>query len=80
MNRNYNKEVKVGTMSGYMDFSGLNRDQILQFKQQCLVDLMDERENRRPSYGEFADVDEIVSDEMATKQYAGMVFSPEDFF
>lgn len=63
-----------------MDFSGLNRDWILQFKQQCLVNLLEERENCCPSYGELADADEIVSDEMAAKQYAGTVSSPEDFF
>ena len=80
MNGNHNKEVKANTIRGYMDFSDLSRDQIFQLKQQCLMDLLEEKENRCPSYGELADADEIVSDEIVATQYAGTVFSPEDFF
>ena len=80
MNGNHNKTITGNIMIGYMDFSDLNHDQIFQLKQQCLMDLLEERENRCPSYGELADADEIVSDEMIAAQYAGTVFSPEDFF
>lgn len=80
MNQNYNKTITGNIKSGYMDFSEISHSQILQLKQQCLIDLLEERENRSPSYGELADADEIVSDEMITAQYAGTVFSPEDFF
>lgn len=80
MNGNHNKTITGNITSGYMDFSEISRSQILQLKQQCLMELLEERENRCPSYGELADADEIVSDEMVAAQYAGTVFSPEDFF
>ena len=56
----------------------LNRDQLTSVKQSMLCERMDAN-GETPSYGELADVDEIISDEEVFREYAGTEFSEDDF-
>lgn len=56
----------------------LNRDQLVELKQHYLTEQMDAR-GESPSWGELADADEIISDEEIYDEYAGTIFSPDDF-
>ena len=59
-----------------MKFDELSREQLIELKQSMLDEVLD----GRVSWGDLADADEIVSDEMARKEYGGVEFSPDDFF
>lgn len=56
----------------------LNRDQLEELKQHILCERYDER-GETPSWGELADVDDIISDEEVYEEYGGTYFSPDDF-
>ena len=57
----------------------LNRDQLTEVKQRMLMEQYDLR-GETPSYGELADVDDLISDEEVYAEYAGTEFVPDDFF
>lgn len=54
----------------------LNRDQLAELKQRYYIDHVDEN----PSYGELADIDNLVSDDEVYNEYDHVDFVPEDFF
>lgn len=58
-----------------MDVTELDREQLQQLK----VAIYAERNGGSISYGEIASIDELVTDSEATEQFAGYVFSPDDF-
>lgn len=62
-----------------MRFSDLTKDQRTEAKQRLLCERLEKSENRTPSYGELAGVDEAVSDKEAEEAYAGTEFTPDDF-
>lgn len=62
-----------------MRFGDLTKDQRTEVKQRLLCERLEKDENRTPSYGELADVDEAVSDKEAEEAYAGTEFVPDDF-
>lgn len=57
----------------------LNKDQMEELKQSYLCDLLYQKENRTPSYGELAAAGELVSNETVFSVYSGVVFSNDDF-
>ena len=63
-----------------MRFCDLTKDQRTEVKQRLLCERLEKNENRTPSYGELADVNEAVSDKEAEEAYAGTEFVvPDDF-
>lgn len=62
-----------------MSFDDLTGEQRIEAKQRLLCERLEKSENRTPSYGELADVDEAISDKEAEEAYAGTEFSPDDF-
>ena len=58
----------------------LYREQMTVLKGSYLDQHLIETEGRSASYGELADADEIVPDEVIHEAYAGTYFSPDDFF
>lgn len=63
-----------------MTIYDLNREQIIQVKQDYLTEHLYETEGRTPSYGELAIVNEIVPDWIVFEAYACYDFSEDDFF
>ncbi len=61
-----------------MTFDELSEEQRLELKQALLTERLDER-GESPSYGELADVDEIISDQDLRERYEDIDFSPDDF-
>lgn len=62
-----------------MNVHELTRDQITELKQKMLTDRMAEHDEE-PSYGELADVDEVISDEEVFSEFEGTEFTNDDFF
>ena len=62
-----------------MRFSDLTKDQRTEAKQRLLCERLEESENRTPSCGELAGVDDAISDEEADEAYAGTEFTSDDF-
>ena len=62
-----------------MTVQELNRDQLIQLKQEMLMERMD-AEGDYPSWGELADADSLVSDEDVQSQFAGTIFTTADFW
>ena len=58
----------------------LTRDQLAELKQSYLCEQLEQNENRCPSYGELADVDKDIPDEVIFVAYAGFRFCMDDFF
>lgn len=58
-----------------MTVKELNRDQMIQLKQDYLCETRGD-----VSYGELADADEIVSDEQMFDYYGGIDFVEDDFW
>lgn len=54
----------------------LNRDQLEELKQRYYMDHV----NENPSYGELAEIDDLISDEEVYEEYAGTDFVVDDFF
>lgn len=62
-----------------MSVEELNRDQLIQLKQNMLMERMDE-EGETPSWGELAEVDSLITDEEVQQEYAGTEFVTADFW
>lgn len=58
-----------------MKFKDLNREQIEQLKQRYYCD-----RNENVSYGELADIDELVTDKEVEEEFGDMLFTEEDFW
>lgn len=58
-----------------MKLQDLNREQIIQLKQNLCCE-----KNENASYGELAEIDNLVSDEELKKEYGDTYFVDEDFF
>lgn len=58
-----------------MTVKELNRDQMVQLKQDYLVEIRGD-----VSYGELADADKLVTDAQMFDYYGGIDFVPEDFW
>lgn len=56
----------------------LNREQLIELKQNYLTEQMDAR-GESPSYGDLADADDIISDEEIYHAYKDTIFSADDF-
>lgn len=63
-----------------MSVKDLTRDQLAELKQSYLCEQLEQNENRCPSYGELADVDKDIPDEVIFVAYAGFRFCMDDFF
>lgn len=71
-----------------MSVTELNRDQLTELKGHYLTELVNEgtfaevigRDYDEPSYGDFADIDEIVSDDFIFEHYEGIDFVNDDFW
>jgi hypothetical protein len=61
-----------------MKLSDLTNEQRLELKQAIVKD-RNEHIGEGTSYGELADADELVDDEVLEEAYAGTEFSPDDF-
>ena len=62
-----------------MTVKELKRQQLEELKIHYYDEILRDTENRSISYGEMADIDEIVSDEKIFNEYTGYVFTDEDF-
>ena len=70
-----------------MNVHELSREQLTELKQNYLCQLADEgtfseiagRDYDEPSYGDLADADEIVPDDVIFRNYEGVDFVEEDF-
>lgn len=62
-----------------MTVQELNRDQLVQLKQDMLIERMD-AEGDWPSWEEMADADSLISDEDVQREFAGTVFTTDDFW
>jgi len=63
-----------------MKVQELNKEQLQQLKVRYLDELLQEEEGRNISYGEIANIDEIVSDKIIFDLYGHITFVEEDFF
>ncbi len=57
-----------------MVFKDLSREQIIQLKQRLYCE-----KNENVSYGELADIDNLVSDDEVKSEYGDIMFVEEDF-
>ena len=70
-----------------MKVNDLNRDRLIELKQNYPCRLADEgqfseitgRDYDAPSYGDLADADDIVPDDVILREYDGVEFTEEDF-
>lgn len=66
----------------------LSRDQLVELKGNYMAELVNEgafaevmgRDYDEPSYGDYADADEIISDEFIFEHYGHYDFCNDDFF
>lgn len=66
-----------------MNVTELNRDQLIELKQSYLEVLNESGEHEEVvgvSYGELANADEIVPDDVIFDYYDGIIFTEDDFF
>ena len=63
-----------------MTVKELSQEQLQQLKIRYLDELLQEEEGRNISYGEMANIDEIVSDKIIYDLYESTTFVDEDFF
>lgn len=63
-----------------MKVQELNKEQLQQLKVRYLDELLQEEEGRNISYGEIANIDDIVSDKIMFDLYEHIEFVEEDFF
>lgn len=66
-----------------MNVAELNRDQLIELKQSYLEVLNESGEHEEVvgvSYGELANADEIVPDDVIFDYYDGIIFTEDDFF
>lgn len=57
----------------------LSREELVELKQRYYTEKLD-RLGESPSYGELADIDELVTDEEVYEEYGDVDFVPDDFF
>lgn len=57
-----------------MELKDLNKEQIIQLKQRLYCE-----KNENVSYGELAEIDNLVSDEELKEEYGDIYFVDEDF-
>lgn len=62
-----------------MRVTELNRDELTELKQHYYTEKMDEL-GQGVSYGEYAQIDELVTDEEIFKEYEDTDFVKDDFF
>ena len=62
-------------MKTYMNVYELNRDQLVQLKEELLMQTL-----KDCSYGELCAADSLISDETIYEEHEGTVFVPEDFW
>jgi hypothetical protein len=63
-----------------MGVKDLTKEQLAQLKVQYLDNLLMEKENRNISYGEIANIDDLVDDEIIYDLYGCYMFVDEDFY
>lgn len=61
-----------------MTIKELTREQLQQVKQEYYTRKQEEA-GAGVSYGELAQIDELVTDAEIFEQYAGVIFTPDDF-
>ncbi len=79
---------KSRNMKESMDVHDLSRDQLIELKQNYMVELADNGEFAEvmgvdydnPSYRDMADADKLISDEDIFRHYDGYTFTEDDFF
>lgn len=57
----------------------LKRQQLQELKCKYYDDILRENEERGISYGEMAEIDDIISNEKIFEEFAGYCFTDEDF-
>lgn len=62
-----------------MTVKELKRQQLQELKCKYYDDVLMENEERGISYGEMAEIDDIISDEKIFEEFAGYCFTDEDF-
>ena len=63
-----------------MTVKELTREELQELKINMLDEFLQDEENRNISYGEIADIDELVTDESVFKEYENTSFVKDDFF
>lgn len=63
-----------------MTVKDLNKDQLRELKVHYYDELLICNENRNISYGEIANIDDLVSDEEIYNEMSYVCFTEEDFF
>ena len=64
----------------YKSVKDLTREQLTELKEHYYMEKLEEAENRTPSYGELAMIDELVSDDEVFEEYGHISFVNDDFF
>lgn len=66
----------------YMNIKDLTKGQLAELKIKYLDELLMKKENRNISYGEMANIDEIIADddEDFINEFSGYSFVNDDFF
>ena len=57
----------------------LSGDQMTELKQVCLLQELETKEHRTPSWGELAEVDKVYTDAQMYEWYQGVTFTDDDF-
>ena len=63
-----------------MTVKELNRDQLVQLKQNMLVEKHIDTTGHFPSWGELADADSLLSDDDVEQEFADVEFVTDDFW
>lgn len=62
-----------------MTVKDLKRQQLQELKAKYYDDMLQDTEGRSISYGEIAEIDEIVTDKKIFQEFDGYYFTDEDF-
>lgn len=73
---------RIGDDIMYMEMKDLTKGQLTELKIKYLDELLIKKENRNISYGEMANIDEIIADddEDFINEFSGYSFVNNDFF
>lgn len=73
---------RIGDDIMYMEMKDLTKGQLAELKIKYLDELLMKEENRNISYGEMANIDEIIADddEDFINEFSGYSFVNDDFF
>jgi len=63
-----------------MKVTELSRDELIELKQRYLMEKREEEHEDEPSYGELANVDELISDDEVYAEFDYIDFEKDDFF